>query len=262
MVIINTKQERLFYDAINPQAKIENLTSRNASEAGTIRAMPALDLSKLDFGTMGAGSLISQPEAQDNDRCILGSYEYTPSGSHSVMWPYMTMSGIQDAVWVYCAFYNPGEKTYLLRLIPPHDRGSYRVAQTYMTEGFDLYYLLENIVEKKFELWYTDLDNPSCFTDFAKQEFRMEKLFEYAMLDVQCGDPTNDTQCLDMFVRSSSGKLATTSNKKLFAFFLHKGMLWCWINGKRSLEAVSPTSSINLEKMNPNEFVIRKDSFH
>jgi hypothetical protein len=35
-----------------------------------------------------------------------------------------------------------------------------------MTEEFDLYYLIENINEKKFELWYTDLDNPDSFTDF------------------------------------------------------------------------------------------------
>ena len=245
---------------------MNHLTSRNASEAGTPKAMPALDLSKLDFKTAGM-SLVSQPEAEDNDRCLLGSYEYTPSGSHSVMWPYMTMSGIQDAVWVYCAFYNPGKpKTVLVRLVPPHKHGSYRVAQTYMTEGFDLYYLLENISEQKFELWYTDLDNPDSFTDFEDQKFEMEKLFEYAMLDVQDGEAT--TQCLDMFVRSPSGKratstnkkIATSTNKKLFAFFLHKGALWCWINGKKTLERVSNTSSINLKKMNPNEFVIRQDS--
>jgi len=37
MVIINTKQERLFYDAINPQEKMRNLSSRNCSEEGTPR---------------------------------------------------------------------------------------------------------------------------------------------------------------------------------------------------------------------------------
>jgi len=180
MVIINTKQERLFYDAINPQAKVRNLTSRNASEAGTPRALPPLDLSNMDFATAG-DTLVNPTEIQDNDRCIIGNYEYTPSGSHSVMWPYMTMSGIQDAVWVYCAFYNP---PVLVRLITPHATGTYRVAQTYMTEGFDLYYLVENIRDKKFELWYTDLDNPDSFTDFKDQKFEMEKLFEYDMEDV------------------------------------------------------------------------------
>ena len=35
MVIINTKQERLFYDVINPQEKMGDLSSRNASEDGT-----------------------------------------------------------------------------------------------------------------------------------------------------------------------------------------------------------------------------------
>jgi hypothetical protein len=91
------------------------------------------------------------------------------------------MSGIQDSVWVYCAFYSP---QVLVRLITDHKHGTYRIAQTYMTENFDLYYLIENIIEKKFELWFTDLDNPDCFTDFKDQKFEMEKIFEYDMTDV------------------------------------------------------------------------------
>ena len=48
MVIINTKQERLFYDAINPREKMRDLSSRNASEDGTPRPiLPDLN----DFGT-------------------------------------------------------------------------------------------------------------------------------------------------------------------------------------------------------------------
>ena len=53
-----------------------------------------------------------------------------------------------------------------------------------MTEDFDLYYLIENIKEKKFELWCTDLDYPNSFTDFKDQKFGMEKIFEYDMIDV------------------------------------------------------------------------------
>ena len=93
----------------------------------------------------------------------------------------MSMSGIQDSVWVYCAFYNP---QVLVRLITDHEHGTYRIAQTYMTEDFDLYYLIENIKEKKFELWCTDLDYPNSFTDFKDQKFEMEKIFEYDMSEV------------------------------------------------------------------------------
>ena len=85
-----------------------------------------------------------------------------------------------------------------------------------MTEDFDLYYLVENIWDQKFELWYTDLDCPDSFTDFVDQEFKMEKLFEYSMESV------GGKQCIDMFVRSPSGKSKVSTNKKLFAFFLHK----------------------------------------
>jgi hypothetical protein len=37
LVIINVKQERLFYDAVNPKAKMDDLSSRNDSEVGTPR---------------------------------------------------------------------------------------------------------------------------------------------------------------------------------------------------------------------------------
>lgn len=145
MVIINTKQERFYYDAINPQAKNRDLTSRNASEDGTPnhQADRGLDVDLTNFGTaVISDTLVDKTEIKDNDRCIIGSYEYTPSGSHCVMWPYMTMAGIQDTVWVYCAFYDP---PVLVRLVPPHEHGTFRIAQTYMTEAFDLYYLIENI---------------------------------------------------------------------------------------------------------------------
>ena len=36
-------------------------------------------------------------------------------------------------------------------------------------------------------------------------------------------------------------------------------MLWCWINGKTKLDQVCATASVNLKKVNANEFVIRKD---
>jgi hypothetical protein len=65
-----------------------------------------------------------------------------------------------------------------------------------------------------------------------------------------------------MFVRSPSGKQKAENNKKLFAFFLHKGYLWCWINGSRSINLVGETNSVCLSKISPNEFVIRQDSFH
>lgn len=38
--------------------------------------------------------VLNQDGVQDNERCVIGSYEYSPSGAISVMWPYMTMSGI------------------------------------------------------------------------------------------------------------------------------------------------------------------------
>jgi hypothetical protein len=41
---------------------------------------------------------------------------------------------------------------------------------------------------------------------------------------------------MDMFVRSPSGHKKGSGNKKLFAFFLHKGILWFWINGKKTIE--------------------------
>lgn len=49
MVIINTKQERFYYDAINPQEKNRNLSSRNHSEEGTPKAGKELDINV--FGT-------------------------------------------------------------------------------------------------------------------------------------------------------------------------------------------------------------------
>ena len=82
----------------------------------------------------------------------------------------------------------------------------------------------------------------------------MKKIFEYDMADV------GNNQCIDMFVRSPSGKQKTSTNKKLFAFFLHKGSLWCWIQGKQKLELVCNTDSVGLSKINPNEFVIRQDT--
>lgn len=214
LVIINTKQERLFYDIVNPQEKMKDLSSRNCSDAGTPR--PGVnhgDCKAPGFDTNGTDALIKIEDIEENDRCVIGNYEYTPSGSHCVMWPYMTMSGIQETVWIYCAFYDPPQ---LVRLITPHQHGSYMIAQTYITEDFDLYYLVENIWDQKFELWYTDLDCPDSFTDFVDQEFKMEKLFEYSMESV------GGKQCIDMFVRSPSGKSKVSTNKKLFAFFLHK----------------------------------------
>jgi hypothetical protein len=99
MVILNTKQERLFYDIINPKAKMDNISSRNDSEVGTPRNKKDV-VNLQDFGTGGFGTtimteaLVNETEIKENDRCIIGNYEYTPSGSHCVMWPYMTMSGI------------------------------------------------------------------------------------------------------------------------------------------------------------------------
>jgi len=40
-----------------------------------------IDLSKLDFGTTANETLVDPTEIKDNNRCIIGNYEYTPSGS-------------------------------------------------------------------------------------------------------------------------------------------------------------------------------------
>lgn len=59
----------------------------------------------------------------EENSCVIGSYEYSPSGSHCVMWPYMSMSGIQDTVWIFCAF----DPKFLKRIVPEYNFGHFRV---------------------------------------------------------------------------------------------------------------------------------------
>jgi hypothetical protein len=105
-----------------------------------------------------------------------------------------------------------------------------------------------------FELWYTDLDRPLGFLDFNDQKFEMEMIYKYPMEDVE------NSQCVDMFVRSPSGKQGGNMNRKLFAFFLHRNGLYCWISGSKNIEFVEKTESQNLAKINANEFIFRNDS--
>lgn len=51
----------------------------------------------------------------------------------------------------------------------------------------------------------------------------------------------NRTQCYDMFIRSPSGKAGGNVNKKLFAFFLHRHGLYCWISGSKNIELIETT---------------------
>ena len=72
------------------------------------------------------------------------------------------MSGIQDTILLYCAF----DPKVLKRLFFPYEFGDYKVVQSFITEHFDMYYLIDNIKDEQMELWYTDLDKPHGFIDF------------------------------------------------------------------------------------------------
>ena len=80
----------------------------------------------------------------------------------------------------------------------------------------------------------------------------MKKVFEYRSSDVK------DKPLLDIFVRSASKK-QMAENKKLFAFFLHKGTLWMWTetsdNGK--LEKLQDTTSLDSIEGTPTQFYVK-----
>ena len=101
-----------------------------------------------------------------------------------------------------------------------------KVQQTFITEDFDLFVLVDHFREKRFELVKIDLDKPRGFINFDDQTFDFESIMTYNYSQV------DDAPILDMIVRSASGKEKISSNKKLFVFILHRKAVYFWSEGK------------------------------
>mmetsp|Transcript_8198 Transcript_8198/g.12575 ORF Transcript_8198/g.12575 Transcript_8198/m.12575 type:complete len:84 (+) Transcript_8198:2300-2551(+) len=73
---------------------------------------------------------------------------------------------------------------------------------------------------EQYKLWKLDLQSmaASDWTQAAPFQFCLEYSFEDA----------NHKPLADMFIRSQSRKGVIDMNKKLIAFFLHKGELYSW----------------------------------
>jgi hypothetical protein len=103
----------------------------------------------------------------------------------------------------------------LKRIVLPYSIKNIRVEQVFITTELDLYLLTNNFREKEYELLLIDLDKPAGFTEFENQTFSLKSLFKYSHGEV------DNLPVLDLCVRSSSNKVKTSQNKKLFAFILH-----------------------------------------
>ena len=72
----------------------------------------------------------------------------------------------------------------------------------------------------EYNLYYVDLEKRKKGSD--KDEFNSVLLFSYSKEEV------DNKHLIDIHIRANSSKEKINMNKKLIAFFLHKGCLYQW----------------------------------
>mmetsp|Transcript_16686 Transcript_16686/g.25720 ORF Transcript_16686/g.25720 Transcript_16686/m.25720 type:complete len:121 (+) Transcript_16686:431-793(+) len=118
-----------------------------------------------------------------------------------------------------CLF-NAFDNAYVNFIDIPGSAQGYQIAQTYITEQEELFIALRSNSERKYKVWKIDVQglDQSSWTIPVYFEF----CFEYTFKDC------NNNPLQDMIIRSASRKGIIDMNKKLLAFFLHKGELYSW----------------------------------
>jgi hypothetical protein len=78
----------------------------------------------------------------------------------------MAMVGNFNSLLIFNAF----DEKYQVRLPLAEELGNTAIIQQiYISPEYVIYLLMENYVDKKYEIWYVDLDHPSEETDFKKK---------------------------------------------------------------------------------------------
>ena len=86
------------------------------------------------------------------------------------------MAGNFNSILLFNAF----DEKFLIRIpFPDHQKETSVLDRLYITPEYVIYALMLNYKEKKFEVWYCDLDHPNTETDFSKKCLQVKKLFEY-----------------------------------------------------------------------------------
>lgn len=170
-----------------------------------------------------------QPALNKYNRVLVMKY----FASRAAMWPYVAVADSYNQIWLFCSF----DMNVMKKIEFPFSIKHTRLEQVFITVEMDLFVLINHFREKEYELLQVDLDMPRGFTEFKQQTLSLKSLFKYGYGKV------DNLPVLDMCLRSSSSKTEVSLNKKFFAFILHLGKLFFWVEGSQKLELVDRTTS-------------------
>ena len=184
MIIINLRGEDFFYDVVSPQTENQRMNGQTGKKE------------KSSF---------------------IESLFTNPNRGYRVCWPYVTFSGIEGYLWIFCAH----DQKYMKRVELPKDHGY--VCNTFITSDFYIYVVLQSDSLEKFTVFSIDLRYPKAFAKFNDQIIKFKKIMEYTFEQVE-NKPMDD-----LFFRSEARN--EESHEDLFGFFLHGDCLYQWTQG-------------------------------
>lgn len=218
-----------------------------------------IDFAQIDLNGDGLGERMVVLSARDSN---FHYHELQPSlnkfnrvsvmknfASRAAMWPYVAVADSYNQIWLFCSF----DMNVIKKLELPHGIKYARIEQVFITVELDLFVLVSHFREKEYELLMVDLDMPRGFIHFSEQTFSLKSLFRYSFGIV------DNLSVLDMCIRSSSSKTEISLNKKLFAFILHSGKLFFWVQGSNKLELIDRTTSQKIRQLTQEDFIYFKD---
>lgn len=83
----------------------------------------------------------------------------------SCMWPYVAYVDNKNIIWVVCGY----DQYVLKRIVLPYDVTKTRIPKIYITDDFDLFFIVNNFQEDTYDIIQIDLDYPRPFYDFREQ---------------------------------------------------------------------------------------------
>lgn len=189
---------------------------------------------------------------------ICRAFQYSGINSFSTNWPYSTCTGYGN----YLILVNAFDQKFIQRIQLADDSQKITVCDTYITDTYDLFVLIQE--KETFRLYMVDLDAANEGEQDEEEEEVVtymigEPIYSYTSKQVE------NRQFLNMYVRGSSRKEEYDRNEKLFVYFLHEGSLYSWSQLTKfsrfdELNFVSPCSSSDLLPVSHGNFIYLQES--